>query len=191
MAKLFFGNDQKTAVLVDSSQNKLSVSLKYQYSDTPSLPNELVDDIYLKSKSERMLVFPNARGKVEEIAVRLQRRAKKEHCAIRYFSHHASVDKELRLEAEHFAKAAHDELFTICCTSTLELGIDIGAVDSICQVEAASSVSSLAQRLGRSGRLERHSKLHLYATGNWSLLQSIASTELFKKGQLEVISPIK
>lgn len=191
LAKLFFGNDQTTTVLVDSSQNKLTVTMKYNPSDTPSVPSEIIDDIYKKSQSERMLVFPNARGKVEEIAVRIQKRAKKDHSSVRYFSHHASVDKELRLEAEHFAKAARDELFTICCTSTLELGIDIGAVDSICQVDAASSVSSLAQRLGRSGRLEHHSKLHLYATTNWSLLQSIASTELFKKSLLEPISPIK
>jgi ATP-dependent Lhr-like helicase len=190
-AKSFFGLDQETTVLVDSSKNELSVSLLHIHNDGKNVPTEIIDEIYKTSQYERMLIFPNARGKVEEIAVRLQRRAKKDQSLVRYFAHHASVDKDLRLEAEHFAKAAQDELFTICCTSTLELGIDIGAVDSVCQVDAAPSVTSLAQRLGRSGRLQQHSKLHLFTTNGWSLLQAVACTELFREGVLEPMSPIK
>ena len=190
-AKSFFGLDQETTVLVDSSKNELSISLLHVRNDGRNVPTEIVDDIYKTSQYERMLVFPNARGKVEEIAVRLQRRAKKDQSLVKYFAHHASVDKDLRLEAEHFAKAAQGELFTICCTSTLELGIDIGSVDSVCQVDATPSVASLAQRLGRSGRLRQHSKLHLFTTNGWSLLQTIACTELFQEGILEPINPIK
>ncbi|MFZ1301276.1 MAG: DEAD/DEAH box helicase [Candidatus Microsaccharimonas sp.] len=190
-AKSFFGLDQETTVLVDSTKNELSISLLHVHNDGKNVPAEIIDDIYKTSQYERMLIFPNARGKVEEIAVRLQRRAKKDQSLVKYFAHHASVDKELRLEAEHFAKAAQDELFTICCTSTLELGIDIGAVDSVCQVDAAPSVASLAQRLGRSGRLKQHSKLHLFTTNGWSLLQTIACTELFREGVLEPINSIK
>ena len=190
-AKSFFGLDQETTVLVDSTKNELSISLLHVHNDCKNVPAEIIDDIYKTSQYERMLIFPNARGKVEEIAVRLQRRAKKDQSLVKYFAHHASVDKELRLEAEHFAKAAQDELFTICCTSTLELGIDIGAVDSVCQVDAAPSVASLAQRLGRSGRLQQHSKLHLFTTNGWSLLQTIACTELFREGVLEPINSIK
>jgi ATP-dependent helicase Lhr and Lhr-like helicase len=190
LAKTFFGVNQTTTVLLDSSRNELTVTLQHEQNDKPLLPAAIIDDIYERSQSERMLVFPNARGKVEDIAVRLQKRAKRDNSSVRYFAHHASVDKELRLEAEHFAKSSQGELFTICCTSTLELGIDIGAVDSICQVEAAPSVASLAQRLGRSGRLKHHSKLHLYSTNGWSLAQSVASTELFRQGKLELITPI-
>lgn len=190
LAKAFFGKERDTSVLLDSSRNELSISLIYEKNDKPLLPTRVIDDIYLKSQQERMLVFPNARGKVEEVAVRLQRRAERDKSNVRYFAHHASVDKELRLEAEHFAKSSQGELFTICCTSTLELGIDIGAVDSVCQIESAPSVSSLAQRLGRSGRQKQHSNLHLYSTNPWSLAQSIASTELFRAGNLELITPI-
>lgn len=191
LAKSFFGLNQETTVLVDSSKNELSISLMHVRGDGKTTPTDIIDDMYKTSQYERMLVFPNARGKVEEIAVRLQRRAKKDRSLVRYFAHHASVDKDLRLEAEHFAKAAQDELFTICCTSTLELGIDIGSVDSVCQVDAAPSVASLAQRLGRSGRLRQHSILHLYTTNGWSLLQTLACTELFREGVLEPISPIQ
>lgn len=190
LAKTFFGVDQTTTVLLDSTRNRLSITLQHSQNSGPLLPAVIIDDIYEKSQDERMLVFPNARGKVEDIAVRLQKRAKRDNSPVHYFAHHASVDKELRLEAEHFAKSSQGELFTICCTSTLELGIDIGAVDSVCQVEAAPSVASLAQRLGRSGRLKHHSILHLYSTNSWSLAQSVASAELFVQGRLELILPI-
>jgi ATP-dependent Lhr-like helicase len=190
-AKSFFGLEQETTVLVDSSKNELSVSLLHTKGNGKSVPSVVINEIYKTSQYERMLVFPNARSRVEEIAVRLQRRARKDQSLVRYFAHHASVDKDLRLEAEHFAKTAQDELFTICCTSTLELGIDIGAVDSVCQVDAAQSVASLAQRLGRGGRLKQHNRLHLFTTNRWSLIQTIACTELFKEGVLEPVSPIK
>jgi ATP-dependent helicase Lhr and Lhr-like helicase len=189
-AKHFFGTQQDTTVLADTTQNELTTSLLHYNFDGTGVPATIIDDIYQKSLQERMLVFPNARGKVEEIAVGLQKRTAKDHSLVRYFAHHASVNKDLRLDAENFAKAARDELFTICCTSTLELGIDIGAVDSVAQVEATHTVASLAQRLGRSGRQQKHSILHLYSTNGWSLLQAIASVKLFEQGILEPVRPI-
>lgn len=191
-AKEFFGNQKDADVLLDSSRNDLTTTLMYKEMDIPGTPPDIIDDIFNYSCSESMLVFPNARGRVEEISVGLRRRSKKaKNDHTHYFAHHASIDKELRLEAEEFAKSSTNELFTICCTSTLELGIDIGAVDSVAQVEAAPSVASLAQRLGRSGRKAHHSILHLYASKDWSLLQNIATLELYKRGTLEGVVPIK
>lgn len=190
-AKQFFGNDREASVLLDGSRNELTSTILYQKSDSVGTPSQIIDDIFEYSCRENMLVFPNARGRVEEIAVGLKRRANKTKNNVRYFAHHASVDKELRLEAEEFAKTSSYQLFTICCTSTLELGIDIGAVDSVAQVEGAPSVASLAQRLGRSGRSHHHSILHLYASKEWSLLQNIATLELYKRGTIEKITPIK
>ena len=191
LAKLFFGKNKNTNVLADSSKNKLTITHSHNENIGSTVSSVTIDDIYKKSLNERMLVFPNSRRAVEDIAVRLEKRAKKSNSHVRYFSHHASVDKELRLEAELFAKASKDELFTICCTSTLELGIDIGSVDSICQVGAASSVSSLAQRLGRSGRQKQHSILHVYTDKAWVLLQNIATIELLRERNLETIQIIK
>ena len=191
LAKDFFGGDRDARVLLDNDRNELTITLLYKPTTTPGLPAEIIDDIFEYSRQESMLVFPNARGRVEEIAVGLKKRAKKHRSNTRYFAHHASIDKELRLEAEEFAKTARQELFTICCTSTLELGIDIGAVDSVAQVEGAPSVASLAQRLGRSGRQLRHSILHLYSSREWSLLQSIATLELYQQGDIEPVEPIR
>lgn len=191
VAKSYFPSGRNTSVLLDSARNELTTTILYAQDDSPRTPTAIIDDLFNFSNNERMLVFPNARGRVEEIAVGLKRRSKKAGDRVRYFAHHASVDKDLRLEAEEFAKTSRQQLFTICCTSTLELGIDIGSVDSVAQVEAAPSVASLAQRLGRSGRTKRHSILHLYASRDWSLLQNIASLELYKDGTIEEVMPIR
>ena len=191
IAKDFFPSNKQTIVLQDSSRNKLTETLFYEKAESQYLPPSIVDNIFNYSRNESMLVFPNSRGRVEEIAVGLKKRARKANSGVRYFAHHASVDKELRLEAEDFAKNSSNTPFTICCTSTLELGIDIGSVDSIAQVDGVPSVSSLAQRLGRSGRKARHSILHLYASKNWSLLQNIAALELYNGGIIEDVEPIK
>lgn len=191
IAKNFFTNNRDASVLLDSAKNNLTSTILYEQSDGSSTPANIIDEIFKYSNQESMLVFPNARGRVEEIAVGLKRRANKQKNHTRYFAHHASVDKELRLEAEEFAKTSTYQLFTICCTSTLELGIDIGAVDSVSQVEAAPSVASLAQRLGRSGRMKRHSILHLFASKDWSLLQSLACLQLYQDGIVEEIAPIR
>lgn len=190
IAKKFFTNSKDASVLLDSAKNELTTTIQYEETISMSTPASFIDEIFNYSGQESMLVFPNARGRVEEIAVGLKRRANKAKNHVRYFAHHASVDKELRLEAEEFAKTSTYQLFTICCTSTLELGIDIGAVDSVSQVEAAPSVSSFAQRLGRSGRKKRHSILHLFASKDWSLLQSLASLELYMEGVVEEVTPI-
>ena len=82
------------------------------------------------------------------------------------------------------------ENFCIACTSTLELGIDIGTVDEVVQIDSAHSIASLIQRVGRSGRKENMtSQLFLYATNNWSLLQSISCWLLYKEGFIEPIKP--
>jgi ATP-dependent Lhr-like helicase len=189
-AKRYFASTRETSVLLDKTRNALTTTINYDKSETPRTPAGIIDSIFDYSSRESMLVFPNARSRVEEIAVGLKRRGDRAKNDVRYFAHHASVDKELRLEAEAFAKTSQYKLFTICCTSTLELGIDIGSVDSVAQVEAAPSVASLAQRLGRSGRQQQHSILHLYASKDWSLLQSLAALELYQDGTIECVSPI-
>jgi ATP-dependent Lhr-like helicase len=96
------------------------------------------------------------------------------------------VDKEVREYVEYFAKNNIRQNFCISCTSTLELGIDIGTVDEVVQIDATNSISSLIQRVGRSGRNEgEKSNLFLYATNPWSLLQSLACWLLYKEGFID------
>jgi ATP-dependent Lhr-like helicase len=147
---------------------------------------ELLKDLYIETKDNKVLIFPNSRGRAEEISVKLRKISDRVNGHPNYFSHHSSVDKEIREYVEYFAKNNNRQNFCISCTSTLELGIDIGTIDEVVQIDATHSIASLIQRVGRSGRKEgEKGNLYLYATNQWSLLQSIACWLLYKEGFIE------
>jgi ATP-dependent helicase Lhr and Lhr-like helicase len=190
--KNFTGDYTNTKVLLDKSQKEVDVKFKYFYSKSFDIPVDLITDLYSVISKKKSLVFPNSRAKVEEIAIKLKRISTGENGHQNYFAHHSSVSKELRLFAEKYAKENYNKFFSIICTNTLELGIDIGSVDLICQINSTFSVSSLAQRFGRSGRREDlKSHLLLYATNEWMLLQAIACLELYKESTIEPLEHIK
>ena len=111
----------------------------------------IVDDLYKILRGKSHLIFANSRGRTEEIAATLSDFCEKNGVPNEFFPHHGSLSKEIRESLE--ARLQEDNLPTSAvCTMTLELGIDIGSVDSIAQVTAPHSVASLRQRLGRSGR---------------------------------------
>lgn len=184
--KEIFQNKRVTKIIRDKGKNELKIDCNF-YSDEIAALNK----IYEYSKTETMLVFPNTRQKVEMIAANLKKKSQKEKKYISYFSHHASVSKNIRTMVENFAKESNKNLFTICCTSTLELGIDIGAVDSIVQYNAPHSVSSLAQRLGRSGRRTGINNLHFISDEKWNLLQGLSAISIYKKGKVDKIDVVK
>lgn len=97
------------------------------------------------------LIFANSRRKTELHASTLSDMCEEAHVPNEFFPHHGSLSKEHREYVESRMLKGDRPTSTIC-TMTLELGIDIGKVDSIVQVGAPHSVSSLRQRLGRSGR---------------------------------------
>jgi len=112
---------------------------------------EIVHDLYKILRGKSHLVFANSRERTEDIAATLADLCKKNGVPNEFFPHHGSLSKEIRESLE--ARLQVNNLPTSAvCTMTLELGIDIGSVDSIAQVTAPHSVASLRQRLGRSGR---------------------------------------
>ena len=184
--KEIFQNKRVTKIIRDKGKNELKIDCNFYSNEIAAL-----NKIYEYSKTETMLVFPNTRQKVEMIAANLKKKAQKEKINISYFSHHASVSKNIRAMVENFAKESNKNLFTICCTSTLGLGIDIGAVDSIVQYNAPHSVSSLAQRLGRSGRRTGMNNLHFISDEKWDLLQGLSAISIYKKGKVDKIDVVK
>ncbi|MEW6669439.1 MAG: DEAD/DEAH box helicase [Thermodesulfobacteriota bacterium] len=108
-------------------------------------------DLFTTLRGTNNLVFPNSRRKVEVYSDLLRRRCEGEGLPNEFWPHHGSLSKEIREETERALKAG-DRPVTAIATTTLELGIDIGAVKSIAQIGPAPSVASLRQRLGRSGR---------------------------------------
>lgn len=185
-AKKFTGDELKTKVLLDRTAKEINIVFRYFKNKTEELPLELVKDLYLETKDNKVLIFPNSRGRVEEIAVKLRKISDKVKGHPNYFSHHSSVDREVREFVEYFAKNNARQNFCIVCTSTLELGIDIGTIDEVVQIDATHSIASLIQRVGRSGRKEgQSSNLYLYTTNKWSLLQSLACWLLYQEGFIE------
>ncbi|MDR1340137.1 MAG: DEAD/DEAH box helicase [Prevotellaceae bacterium] len=189
-AKRFTGNESKTTVFRDTSAKEINVLFRYFKDNGDELSIELLKDLYMETKDRKVLIFPNSRGRAEEIAVKLKKISDRVDGHPNYFSHHSSVDREVREYVEHFAKNNHRENFCISCTSTLELGIDIGTVDEIVQIDATYSISSFIQRVGRSGRKDdRPARLCLYATDKWDLLQSIACWLLYSRDMF--VEPVK
>ncbi|MED3647392.1 helicase-related protein, partial [Halalkalibacterium halodurans] len=138
----------------------------------------LFEDMRELTKNQKAIIFCNNRGSVEEITVFLNRLAEQDKVGETYYAHHSSIDKK---EREYVEKIMVESKLpkTVVATSTLELGIDIGDVDIVIQLDSTFTVSSLKQRLGRSGRKrEAKQMLQVYTTKRDSLLQSLAVMEL-------------
>lgn len=186
LAKDFTGDNANTTVLLDKTKKEVIAEFRYFPGKTQDLALELLKDLYQATATSKALIFPNSRGRAEEVAVKLAKIAGRIQGHHNYFSHHSSVDKVVREYVEEFAESSVRQPFCICCTSTLELGIDIGSVDIVVQIDATTSVASLIQRVGRSGRREgTESSLLLYATDRWNLLQSLACWLLYEEGFIE------
>lgn len=111
----------------------------------------IADHLYKVLRGSNNLIFPNSRQQVEWYADQLRRRCESDGLPNEFWPHHGSLSKDLREEAERALKAGNHAASAVC-TTTLELGIDIGSIKTVVQIGAPPSVASLRQRLGRSGR---------------------------------------
>ncbi len=117
-------------------------------------------DIFRLCRGDSHLVFANSRKRTESIAATLSDMCEENVVPNEFFPHHGSLSRELREALE--ARLQQGNLpTTAVCTMTLELGIDIGKVQSVIQVTPPHSVSSLRQRMGRSGRRDSPSVLRM------------------------------
>lgn len=170
-----------------------------QLEDTvPGSTLEVAEHLYRVLRGSHNLVFPNSRSAVERYADLLRRNCERESVPNEFWAHHGSLSKEFREEAEQALKDGARPA-TAVCTTTLELGIDIGSVKSITQIGPPPSVASLRQRLGRSGRRKGEPAILrgyciepvLSPTSGLSdclregLVQSIAMVRLLIKGWFE------
>lgn len=129
------------------------------------------------------IVFVNSRGLCERLTQRLNDLAEEELV----LAHHGSVSHEKRSQMENALKAG--ELKAIVATSSLELGIDMGAVDLVLMVESPGSVARGLQRVGRAGHgVGEVSKGQLFPKFKGDLLESAVVTKRMLKGQIEAIS---
>jgi ATP-dependent helicase Lhr and Lhr-like helicase len=149
-------------------------------------------------RGKHNLVFTRSRSDVELYADLLRRLSDKAGVPNEFYPHHANLS---RGERELLERRLRDDAVptTAICTSTLELGVDIGEVESVAQIGAPASVSALRQRLGRSGRRTgKPAIMRIYVTErSWSrdmhpvdtlrceLVQAIAMVQLLVEGWCE------
>lgn len=107
--------------------------------------------IYDNLRGRNHLIFPNSRQRVEMYSALLRAMCERDGVPSEFWPHHGNLSKELREETERALKQTVTPASAVS-TSTLELGVDLGPVESVVQIGPAPSVSSLRQRLGRSGR---------------------------------------
>ncbi len=142
----------------ESSASELRVQLRgyiHDPNDT-SIPAPLLsvsEHLFENLRGSNNLIFGGNRQSVELYADRLRQLCEDAKLPNEFFPHHASLSKSHRQDVEEQLKAGRLPT-TAVCTSTLELGIDIGDVKCVAQLGAPFSVASLRQRLGRSGRRE-------------------------------------
>ncbi|MCX5970080.1 MAG: helicase-related protein, partial [Coprothermobacterota bacterium] len=147
--------------------------------------------IYENTRGRKALIFSNSKEEAESMLSSLRMAAKAQGAPDVYFMHHGSISAPLREAAE---EAMRDPLLpaVVAATMTLELGIDIGRLERVLQLEAPYSVSSFLQRLGRSGRRGNPPEMILACAEEeplgkellpqqlpWSLLQAIAIIQLY------------
>jgi ATP-dependent helicase Lhr and Lhr-like helicase len=129
------------------------------------------------------LVFVNTRRLVERVARHLSERLGEENVA----AHHGSLSKERRLNAEQRLKRG--ELKVLVATASLELGIDIGDVDLVCQIGSTRSINSFLQRVGRAGhQVGGLSKGRLFPLSRDELVECAALLDAVRRGELDRLS---
>lgn len=160
-------SDQVKFVISDDEGQELKIQVRGYRQTEPDLETNLDPEIEADGANDEIdiaahlfkvlrgdtnLIFINARAKVETYADRLRRLCEQQRLPNEFWPHHGSLSKDIREEAEAALKSGKPA--NVICTTTLEMGIDIGSVKSIAQVGPPLSVSSTRQRLGRSGRKE-------------------------------------
>ncbi|MDX2187297.1 MAG: DEAD/DEAH box helicase [Opitutaceae bacterium] len=136
----------------------------------------------LISQRRTTLIFTNTRSGAETIGVRLKQLWAEE--ADRIEVHHASLDRAIRLEVEDRLKRG--ELRAVVCSTSLELGIDIGAIDTVVMISAPKGIARALQRVGRSGHsLTETSHGVLVASNVNDLVECAVTVKLMATGRLE------
>ena len=210
LAKAYLRPDAASSVqLIEANGGEAELKLQLrgylsgdEDDNSPSATDAIAAHLFKHLRGSDNLVFAGARQRVEIYADRLRELCEREHLPQEFYPHHASLSREHRDFVERRLKDPARPT-TAVCTSTLELGIDIGDVTCVAQIGAPFSVAALRQRLGRSGRREgQPAILRQYAVEakltpessfvdrlRLGLIRSIAMIDLLLEGWCEPPKP--
>lgn len=180
LLKWFCANSKRPArVIIPPAQTPSDADVMIDY--VGSVPNAAHVIAHLH-RGEKRLAFTDSRSQAEELASFLR------GAGVETFVSHSSLSREQRLRAEQAFQDARD--CVIVATSTLELGIDVGDLDRVIQIDAPTRVASFLQRLGRTGRRTGTNRNCLFlATNPHALVRAAAIEKLWRDGWVEPVSP--
>jgi ATP-dependent helicase Lhr and Lhr-like helicase len=133
-------------------------------------------------RGRKSLVFVESRARAERVAQALQ------GSGVEVFIHHSSVSRAEREQAE--LQFAQGQNTAIVCTATMELGIDVGDLDQVLQVDVPATVASMLQRIGRTGRREgKQTNCTFFCLSPETVLQAVSMIRLAYRNWVEDVRP--
>ena len=189
-ARLLVGSDRPLPAIVDAGQRRdLDLAVEVLRDELGAVcTHEQWGEIYdrvaeLARAHKSTLVFVNTRRLVERVTLHLAERLGQDAVA----AHHSSLSRQRRFAAEQRLKAG--ELSVVVATASLELGIDVGAVDLACLLGSPRSIATGLQRIGRSGHaLGATPKGRLFPLTRDQLVECAALVRAARRGDLDRVS---
>ena len=187
VAKYLVANDACT-IVDEGHRRAMDLTLETPRSALDTvMSNEVWADYYdrlveLIAEHRTTLIFVNTRKMAERIARQLTERLGEDAVT----AHHGSLSKEKRLDAETRLKSG--QLKALVATASLELGIDIGSIDLVCQIGSPHRIATLLQRVGRSGHtISGLPKGRVFPVSRDDLVECAALLRAVKRGELDRI----
>lgn len=194
LAKFLVGDDRACEIVEARMERRRRVEVLSPLRKDPYPPagftaQRVMDDLAkLVERKQSVIIFCNTRSSTENIANRLKNALP--DLAGRIEAHHSSLDRDLRIEVEDRLK--NGELRAVVCSTSLELGVDIGSVDCVVMISTPKGISRALQRIGRSGH-SIHQESHgiLVATNVNDLMECIVCAEMTRRVQLDAVRPMQ
>jgi len=179
-ARFVAGTERKCAVLVDNSIREYDIDVKYVKGSLNSVARFIADFVRDNYSEGSVLLFTNTRDEAEYITAVMKNYSSR----IKVDVHHGSLSKEVREETE--TRLRSGEAGIVVCTSSLELGLDIGSVELVIHYGSPRQVSKLMQRIGRSRHKIRQSAKGLLVTNSADdELEAMAIIRRMRRGSIE------
>ncbi|MBX7223872.1 MAG: DEAD/DEAH box helicase [Blastocatellia bacterium] len=194
---------QVQVISAPTSVNQAEFHHLHELADEPSFLPAIHKHLFQSTWKKKSLIFCNSRKDTEILSKFLNAECGVRNLADRYSVHHGSIAKESRESLEEFFRETKQP-HSVVCTNSLEVGVDIGGLDLIAQVDSPQTVAGFAQRVGRTGRRAGTRRVaHMYTQSiscledtpsdylPFDFLQSMVVAELYQKGWIEPNEPPK
>ncbi len=178
-AQFVSGTGRRYAVLVDRANRGYDIDVRFVKGSLNNVAHFVIEYVKKEKVEGSILLFTNTRDEAEYLGTILKNQGD-----IKVDVHHGSLSKEMREETEHTLRSG--EAGIVVCTSSLELGLDIGSVDLVIHYGSPRQVSKLMQRIGRSRHRQRSFAKGLVVTNNADdEIEALAIIRRMRKGSIE------